>query len=56
MSQGEVKHLTKISALWAKNGQCWYAAICGSSQFECSSVTMGTQNCELMYSELCVTV
>ena len=40
-----------------KNSQCCRCGvICESPQFECSSVTVGTQNCEPMYSKLCVTV
>ncbi len=40
----------------AKNSQHWHGDICGLLQFECSSATMDTQYCELMYSKLWVTV
>ncbi len=40
----------------AKTSWHWHGIICGSLQFECSSVTMGTQDCELMYSKLRITV
>ncbi len=35
----------------AKNSEHWRGVICGLLQFECSGATMGTQDCELMYSK-----
>ena len=40
----------------AKNSHHWQGVICGSSEFECSCAAMGTQDCEVMYSKLWITV
>ncbi len=40
----------------AKNSQRQHGVLCGLLQFDLTSVTMGTQNCELLYSKLWVTV
>ncbi len=59
MGQRRQNLSTKISLLFTKrkkgppNSQRRHGVICGSPQFECSSVTMGTQNCEPMYSKFC---
>ncbi len=45
-------HYNKV----AKTSHHWHGVICGLPQFECSNVTTGTQSCELINSELCVTV
>ncbi len=56
----EQRYPTKISALFRKevanNSQCWRGLIFWLPQFQRSIVTMGTQNCELLYSKLCVTL
>ncbi len=64
MGQGRQNLPTKISALFtkkkwpemAKTSQNWRGVICGLLQFECSSAIMGTQDCELMYAKLWITV
>ncbi len=58
--EGDQKYPTKFSVLFTKkvaaNSQRRSEVIFGSPQLERCSVSMGTENCELMYSKLCISV